>query len=321
LEALGAQQLGLFVITHADLDHISGAEEILANHQPETVWTYPLSSSLRSVIAAECGRVGTGRCKKLLKSLHALDAYLENTGRVIQSSYGRSWTSGALTVTALAPTHFDQRRLERVWERLLFRPGGPSKYVQAMLREKLSLGDAPNVLSLALVIEWNGHRVLLGGDVMCGLRRKAHSGWKGILRLLADDGETALVQDLAAVKVAHHGSYHSFEPTMWALHAASRRCAALIAPFAPSELPDSRVLKQLSTRSNLLVVSQANDGLRHRAGQAGWSEMSVTAIPDVQTPCAVVELLSDGSCLVAATSRSLVATPATVGLTSPQAPS
>jgi beta-lactamase superfamily II metal-dependent hydrolase len=123
------------------------------------------------------------------------------------------------------------------------------------------------VLSVALVLELGEQRVLLGGDVLKGAR-SPKSGWKGILRLLRKHGRERLFADLAAVKVAHHGSEGAFEQAAWAVHGSP---AALIAPFTRSHLPDRATLANLKPFARELLVTSSHGTMRGLALQAGWS--------------------------------------------------
>jgi hypothetical protein len=214
----------------------------------------------------------------------------------------REFVRGSVSVRSLAPKAFDQSRLLKMWRRVLNAEGGPARYFDRILRSGRPLGDAPNVLSLALVVRWGSTRVLLGGDVMNGSKSPL-SGWKGVLRLLQEYGETALITDLAVVKVAHHGSKHSFEPAVWRLHAQGVRPVALVAPFASSGLPDAPTLGALAVQASDLLVSAGSSELVQRATGAGWhgATSRASVLAGTTAPCVVVEMDAEGRTTVHAT--------------------
>jgi len=294
LEHLGITRIALLVVSHPDLDHVRGVAELVRRFEPRDVWTYPLSASFRDAFVDFCQASGKPKYLDLASALRALDEHQHRTGRVADATYGaRELVFGDVTARSLAPSHFDQSRMRRVWVSALRAKGGPAKYFEGILAGRFRLGDAPNVLSVAIGVRWRGHRVLLAGDVMCGTSSPL-SGWKGIMRLLREDGQLEWVTDIGVVKVAHHGSRHSFDAGVWSRHAASVRPTAVLAPFEPSGLPDGQTLQGLRARSNELLVSASSQGVRQRAAAAGWTVSTVNVLAATTAPCAVIELMQNG---------------------------
>ncbi len=294
LRHLGISKITLLVISHPDLDHIRGIAELLRDFEPTDVWCYPMGNSLRDCFVDYCRASGKVAYAALADALRALDDYQERTGCVAETNYGaRRLARADVVIHSLAPTHYDQSRTRKVWNRVLRIKGGPGRFFEWILVNKGKLGDAPNALSLALVVAWKRHRILLGGDVMKG-SKSPFSGWKGVLRLLQKEQQEALITDMTVVKVAHHGSKHSFEPRVWDLHAKSARPIAAAAPFASSGLPDSTTLGALTKHTDSLLVSAGSPALAQRTTGTGWGPSTVHLLTKTRAPCIVVELGPDG---------------------------
>jgi hypothetical protein len=151
------------------------------------------------------------------------------------------------------------------------------------------------VVSLAIVIEWAGRRVLLAGDVENGKRSSPGSGWKGVLRALddPDDPRGNLVDDLDLVKVAHHGSKGAFFPGAWERHARTRKTTAIVAPFAPSSLPSGSTLLDLRAHCHGLGLSSDGGGAFARARGSGWTDAPADGVTST-APCIVAVLEQAG---------------------------
>lgn len=272
LRHVGRTRIDLLVLTHPDLDHIRGFAELVQTFDPRRVWRYPYDAAIREVLASAA--VGF---PDVAKAMAALDEHQEKTGRVSQASYATdTWPQPRTThyeVRALAPTHSDQSRFTRVWRKVLATDKGIarlSSWFKRVLAGQAKLGDKPNVLSLGLSVAWGDHRIVLGGDVMNGLPGSRHSGWKAIVTMLREDGRDWL-EAASVVKVAHHGSRHSFEPVAWDRHASGGKVIALLAPFTSASLPDAVVLAGLRTHASLLGISAVNGATTTRATTAGWT--------------------------------------------------
>jgi len=271
LDHLGATTLELMVVTHPDLDHVRGVAEIINKKPPEELWRYPLEASIRDFLADWAGR---RRLKSVEADLRAMGAYLRSPkGDVSTAAYGnREWSgdAGKYKVRALAPTEYDKDRAHRVLMRRLLKNKPELDAWLDKVRQGASPGDSPNVLSVAVLFELGTQRVLFGGDVLTG-GRSPKSGWKGILRLLLKHNLGHLFEDLAAVKLPHHGSSSAFEPATWKLHSKSTKPIALAAPFSPSGLPDEATLKHLRPLARNLLVSSPHNALHAFATAGGWA--------------------------------------------------
>lgn len=284
LKHLGARELDLLVVTHPDLDHVHGLGEILQKQPPTELWRYPMEADVRAVISRWTKNHG-----EVAEALRAMDSFLQGPGDASTAMYdNRVWSpeSGGFRLSALAPTEYDKERASKVLMRLLYKkPKALQDWLQRVAGGAAA-GDCPNVLSVALVLELGDQRVLLGGDVLKGTR-SPKSGWKGILRLLQKHKRERLIQDLAAVKVSHHGSEGAFEPSAWKLHG---RPAALIAPFTRSHLPDSTTITNLKSCARELLITSSNTTTSNAASKAGWTTTTSYRLPRSTAPVVALRI-------------------------------
>jgi hypothetical protein len=202
-------------------------------------------------------------------------------------------------VRSLAPTHFDRDRVRIVWQKIVEHRGGRfilSRRFERLMNGETKLGDAPNAVSLAVVVEWTGRKVLLAGDVENG-NRSPKSGWKGVLRLLddPDDDRGHLVEDVDLVKVAHHGSKGAFFAGAWERHAQTKKTTAVLAPFAPSSLPSDTTLVNLRDHCTKLGISAEGGDAFARARAGGWSDAHAPPLPSTRAPCIVAVFDAQGT--------------------------
>jgi hypothetical protein len=301
LDHLGAKTIDLMVATHPDVDHVRGMAKLLDDFKPRALWRYPQDAAARDFLVRWSEDAGYA---DLAQALRAFDRHLTRTGATFDAAYGfRSWPveASAFKVTSLAPTPVDRDRAMRLWEKLIGFKGGRARLTRLCERAAVGsarLGDAPNVVSLALAIEWASHRVLLGGDVMNGLLsgpQAPRSGWKGILAHLTEDGLGHLLDDSSVVKVAHHGSRHSFELTVWQRHSQSRKTLALLAPYQTG-LPDTATLGALRAHVDTLAIAKRSSAVDARAASAGWKAASAPhRIVGGDVPVAGAVLRADGT--------------------------
>lgn len=289
LDKLGRKRIDLLVITHPDLDHIRGLEELVRRFQPLRVWRYP-TGILRDVFV----RVATAvpddtRLQDLRAALDALEDHLEVTGNVSPAFYGSRWSppGSGYTVHGLAPTHYDQERVRKVVDGLIRRDKGRwivSPAFVSRLNGTRGLGDAPNVISLGLAVEWGARRLLLGGDVLRGTA-SSFSGWKGVMAALdtPDDGRGHLVNDVSLVKVAHHGSRGAFEPAAWTRHTSGGKTIGLVTPFSGKKLPDQDTLIHLRRHCSQLAITSEGGASFRRASGVGWRKRGTAS--SGSSPC------------------------------------
>jgi hypothetical protein len=284
LDHLGAASLDLMIVTHPDLDHVRGLADIIQTRPPEELWRYPLEASIRDFIADWARR---RKQKGVEADLRAMGDYLRSPkGDVSAAAYGNlEWPSKAASykLRAIAPTECDKDRASRVFMKRLLKNKVELDAWLDRISQGSAPGDSPNVLSVAVLFELGAQRVLFGGDVLTGAR-SPKSGWKGILRLLLKHDRGHPFEDLAAVKLPHHGSRGAFEPTTWALHSKSSKPIAIAAPFSPSELPDKFTLNSLRPLARNLLVSSSHNGLPAFAASGGWAAAKATVLSDTAAP-------------------------------------
>ena len=302
LDHLGISMLDALVLTHPDLDHLRGMAAIVRRFQPRRIFRYPANAYVRELIAGLRERSPTHvRYAALADAMKAFDDYADEAGvhAVTTCAMTRPWAPAAAPykVHFLAPTPFDQDRIQGLWRNLI--DAGPtgwrlSRRFDRIMRNEARLGDSPNAMSLGVVIEWGTRRVLLSGDIENG-KRSGNSGWKGVLRILddPDDPRGHLVDDVDLVKVAHHGSKGAFFAPAWARHAKSKKTAAMIAPFSMSRLPADATLVNMRSHCAHLGLTSNSGSVVGRAVASGWKKR---ASPARQTtaPCIAAVLDESG---------------------------
>ncbi|WP_224361245.1 MBL fold metallo-hydrolase [Hyalangium versicolor] len=302
LSHLGVSQIHLLVFSHPDLDHLRGLAELVKRFSPTRIWRYPFAGYVRDLVAHWARRDKTSqRLKELHEALKAIDDYSEAVGDVIEANHSsRRWPHDTTEyeVQCLAPTSYDQGRVRKLWQRIIDTgPLGEPKlagFAGKLLRGEAKLPLAANVLSLALAIRWKNRKLLLAGDVENG-NRSPHSGWKGAIAHADRDGYGPLLRELDLIKVAHHGSRHSFYPPAWDRHRKpDDSTLSVLAPFTPTPLPADLVLKELLSRSAQMGISACDAGLQKRVEAAGWKLGSTSAMQSA-APFVAVVLKEDGS--------------------------
>jgi beta-lactamase superfamily II metal-dependent hydrolase len=304
LEHLGIARIEALVLTHPDLDHLRGVAEVVRRFSPRKIFRYPALGYVRDFVAMwHSAHPTRPRYRELAEAIAVLDEHADLDGADDDAPCAstRPWTprGAPYTVHFLAPTPFDRDRVRLLWRKIVGLKAGRyvlSRRFERLMAGETKLGDAPNAVSLGLVIEWAGRKVLLAGDVENGKRSSPKSGWKGVLRILddVDDPRGHLVDDVEVVKVAHHGSKGAFSPAAWQRHAKTRRTTAILAPFSPSPLPSDSTLVDLRAHCARLGISAEGGAAFARARAAGWVDVA-GAPPAGAAPCIAVTLDATGA--------------------------
>jgi beta-lactamase superfamily II metal-dependent hydrolase len=286
LDEIDADQIDLLVVSHPDLDHVGGLARVLGERPPHEVWRYPLEASARDFVLTWARRSGR---TELVNAIQAIAKFGRNgSGDMFSVALGdQLWPhsgSPGYRVHALAPTELDKERAIRAFNTRLRKSRSElDAWLDKVASGSRPLGDAPNVISLAIAIEMGDRRVVLGGDVLAGTTSDK-SGWKGVLRLLTKHERAHLLTTTAAVKVAHHGSRGAYEESVWALHSAGGPTLALIAPFSSSGLPDEVTLAALRPHARAVLVASTTDAADGRAARAGWTAVGTSRLLSVRAP-------------------------------------
>jgi len=278
LHALGINKIDLLVVTHPDLDHIRGIEELVEKFTPGRVWRYPfgLLRELLGSMGRLTTRAGHQRYADALKAHDALDQHLQRTNASDHVHAGREWAppGAGYKIRALAPTPYDVERARKQVSGLVETASGTPKLsaaAQAMFVGSRSLGDLPNMVSLGVVVEWGARKLVLAGDIENG-DGSVHSGWPGVLSYLdhPDYDLGHLVNDVDVVKVAHHGSPGALHKDAWRRHAANRKTVAVLAPYSPTPLPHATVLTDLRQWVSHLGITAKGGASAADPVAAGW---------------------------------------------------
>lgn len=227
-----AGDVELFVITHIDADHISGAMPLVREEEapfaPTDVWFNghgQLAAAKRRAQVLEALSVAQGdKLEDGIRRFRWRWNAAFRGGPVSTDSAAPGPLAGGLAITLLSPSDAELAELEPVWNAWLRRtklretdtdveaeapPGLESLSVLNV--EELACepfkedGEAPNGSSIAFLAEFEGKRVLLGAD--------AHpSRVVASLKALGYGPDNRLKLDL--FKLCHHGSKGNCAPEL-----------------------------------------------------------------------------------------------------------
>lgn len=211
----GRLRLELLVVTHYDLDHIEGIIELL-NNTPDwleisEIWFnghHHLTPS--DILGSQEG----DKLSKLIRSLNlpwnvSFDKGNEHGGRILQTC-DAVVLPGGIDVRVLSPDESGMAALAKDWSNPELPPTEPESVPNDMMGRKdawppeqhslyggiafISDRSVPNRSSIALLLTYEGKRVVLAGDAFSNVINDG-------LALHLPDGESV---DL--LKVSHHGS-------------------------------------------------------------------------------------------------------------------
>lgn len=279
LDWLGVDGIDLLVITHPDMDHIDGLDQLLTKHKPRRAWRYPGFADLGEWIARwlEHGDPSARRLERLRLALQAFD---DATSKIEapQVCYGfREWPGPHHQgrVVCLAPPSGDVLRAARPLSTLIRFEGGRPEIDEDVLSylmgETTRIDRHGNRLSLALAVRWGIHRVLLAGDVESGAGPR--SGWRGILTALREDQRQNEITDLSLAKAAHHGSKHAWCDELWELAALSDKVPVLVVTRfdrGANPPPHAEVLRSARTRAAVLSLTSDSAHTRSLRVAESW---------------------------------------------------
>ena len=290
LQDIGDPDVALLILTHPDLDHVSGLNVLLSARQVKRVWMWPHLSLMRDLLA----RWGASQPSlvALASALQSLDALAARNACLEVTINNRDQAFGSTRFSALAPVPADINASRRFLDRILMWRPGQNPALSSDV-ENMLLGGAvdehPNAVSLAVSVRWGAWKLLLGGDVES--RRRGWRGWKGVLEELRQQQRLDDVTDLDVIKLAHHGSENAWSDAAWSLHTQRGPVkVALIAPFNKSNLPREAQLRALKPLAGRLGVS--GDSATPQILAAGWTAGGPNPTGE---PVVVLRLRADGS--------------------------
>jgi len=314
LAKLGVEkgQVDLFVLTHADEDHIGGAPRILDEFDPHRVWYSPFVDSWRSFFGvwrrenppkkSKSRRLKLLPHEELVATVERLDIRCEESPPRARLAFvdtnGWERAPPGCSVVPIAPPASQEsllrRRLFQMFEQDENEKWIVSETGRGILDGSKVVGDHPNALSMALAIRWDRHRIVLGGDVEA-------PEWEKVLCKLKDLDRLDLVSNVDIFKVAHHGSENAFHGDAWAIHTKAKVDGAttvLVAPFnRKAKLPDGKALGKLKGHAHRLGITKDTGGSFERAARADWRKLGdehVKWLPEM-TSLVAVTLDRDGS--------------------------
>lgn len=293
LRRFGVERLAIAALTHPDADHYRGFNEILGCFATDKIWAFPFALTRRQILAKLARRnPHDHRWADLAETLHGLErAMSENRATHVNALQSRAVGDAIVHCVAPSPADmaYEQRALGEVIEKVLGGAAITDDDVHLLRGQKLD--GSGNGLSLALVIEWSGLRICLGGDVAAPA--DPDRGWNGALSYVTAEGRADLFEDHVLVKTAHHASQHAFSEALYARLARNVRPIALVTPFKGGRHPPphARTLRRLRESCARLGVT-AEPGVGWPAlRRADWSEDPRT---DDESACCVVAVCLPG---------------------------
>lgn len=295
LDQFGAKDIALLVLTHPDLDHIDGVEDLTKKFQIGQVWRYPGAGTARDLLA-KLRSTTDKRMEALARTLDAIDS-LADANRVFDVSVPFTWSASGALVSAIAPVPRDISAFRKSLSDALieWNKGKPElghKVQEFLLGSSKTLGHHSNPLSVGLVVQWNGSRLLLGGDIESP--SDPQRGWGGVVEVLTERNSLNLITDVTVAKVAHHGSRGAFSDSAWQLHSQSKPVAlAVLTPFSKGSNPPphKEVLESLRPRADMLGVTKGAVAKNPK----GWKKSSFKPIKNVSACVVVVSIDSTGN--------------------------
>jgi beta-lactamase superfamily II metal-dependent hydrolase len=201
LRSIGATSIDLVVVTHLHRDHYSGIEDFLNNFDINEIAIPPFLSTKDSLfnnliqryeekISEVIERTSDREIGKQMRSLASLIAYItKNDDKVTEATGPES------VIHIQGASDLSLRYIL------------PLKKIKGVLHHLITTGSfgldsfpQMNDASIALLLEYQGYRVLLAGD-------STTPQWHEHKRIMARGGISDL--DATVLKVPHHGSKHN----------------------------------------------------------------------------------------------------------------
>ena len=228
------RRIELLVITHVDADHIGGILRLLEDTAPGVAICDVWFNGWRHLPGAE-GTLGPVQGERvtrhLLESRQPWNAAWGNR-RVAVPAAGvlpRHTLPGGLELTILAPELAGLARLRPAWEKTVRKAGlepGAEAESEVVAEEREAAGalavgidpldlaaqpfkedtSPPNGSSIALLAEFEGRRVLLGGDSYPSALLRSLLRWR--------EEQGLMEVELDAFKVPHHGGRSNLSPDL-----------------------------------------------------------------------------------------------------------
>ena len=255
LSSLGADCLSFVMLTHPHADHYGGMSEILTAYQGKigSFFVFDVGSLIRNpskrkrlyegyrrLIERSDDQVIRSRIFEMVSIIRWMD---ENPG-VVTPCGGEHYQ--------VAPEGFAGVKVHTI----LPQRSAKGNYLDAIQSGDLSVHGSlrENALSIAVLFEYAGVRVLIGGDAIEG-------NWSKRLRWVDAGGESAAAR---IVNLPHHGSKYENTPSFLEGYFAPVEGLYAIVSADGQKHPDQEVIEELERRSiapyctNLMPVCGAN---------------------------------------------------------------
>lgn len=202
LKSLGANSLSFVAITHPHADHYMGMRRILEafSKKIETLYTFPIkkeSEHLKKLLLAYKKNAEATTSEKIQKTNLELAYILQ----LASKSAAKSWEAPSGIKSLISAPGFPN---QSIWA-ILPPSRVKGRFFQGIIDgsvepEKEELND----LSMAFLIEYGGHQVILAGDGTKASWSYQNKQWK----------KAGISFSPAAVKLPHHGSKYDCDATV-----------------------------------------------------------------------------------------------------------
>lgn len=195
LRAIGATHLNFAAVTHPHADHFLGMSEVLKEYagKTEIFYTFPIDrAELKKMIGAVVQSV-TGIDDQIYSRSARQFAEVMMAGKEIAESEEGDWITPLGESTTLMPSGFKGVKFTAILP-----PGRvKGKFFEDIQNNQFDLRERnSNNVSMALLIEYAGHEIILGGD-------GTKENWSFLQRARSRAG---LEFAPTVVKLPHHGS-------------------------------------------------------------------------------------------------------------------
>jgi beta-lactamase superfamily II metal-dependent hydrolase len=294
LQHFGAQEIGLLVLTHSDLDHVAGIDQLVTKVSVKECWRYPGAGTLADLTAQLLNLYPDDkRAQKLRSALQAIEDLAESDVPVFDAGISlRTLAIGECEIESIAPTAKDvasQRKGLRSAFSVTAGKAQLSPQIQDYLLGKTArITPNANILSAAIAVSWRQWKLLFAGDVENSSDQSR--GWPGVITHLRANNRLRVLQTVSVVKVAHHGSQNAFSQDAWTLHSTGGAVKlAIVTPKnggqnSPPQAPVIRAIAAHATRLGLTAKGRFNVS---RA--MGWEPNTTQALPG--TPGCIAAVL------------------------------
>lgn len=283
----------LLVVSHIDNDHIQGIAAMLdelsrdragAPWKLAGLWCNTFDdqaatddvAALAQLDAGGAAGVAEGRAVRDLATALAIPRNgprrLFPTGFVARAASAPQLTLGELTLTVLSPSVDELTKLQAEWDKYLRAPA--AKLARGGAAAATKDTSAPNLSSIIVLAEADGHRVLLPGDaradqIRAGLARAG---------LLPDGGRC----EVDVFKLPHHGSIRNVDAELFDRVRARHYVISANGTNGNPDEPTLALLERVLDRDQAIWLTFPRDAWKQIKGTSARDRERVAALQRTQ---------------------------------------